>query len=180
MPLCQPRTHAGMVCHITWLVVPSPGAAMARIEAKWSSLKDTKPHEYAVRFVFGGVTHCCGGLDCEAFWTRRRRSLPCFPSDLSCERQLDREPRSKAQGQGRFRRAQPWSYGSQPRFAGSVSGLHWSSGVCLRSLEVGRQPQCFADDFRSSNDLASDRVRPVGGSFEETAITSARIAHAAG
>lgn len=40
---------------------------MARIEAKWSSLKDTKPHEYAVRFVFGGLCTVAAGLIAKRF-----------------------------------------------------------------------------------------------------------------
>jgi hypothetical protein len=35
---------------------------MTRIEVNWSSLKDTKPHEYAVRFVFGGLSTVLAGL----------------------------------------------------------------------------------------------------------------------
>jgi Protein of unknown function (DUF3147) len=35
---------------------------MKGIEINWSSLKDTKPHEYAVRFLFGGLATVVAGL----------------------------------------------------------------------------------------------------------------------
>jgi hypothetical protein len=40
---------------------------MARIEVNWSSLKDTKPHEYAVRFLFGGLSTVAAGLIAKRF-----------------------------------------------------------------------------------------------------------------
>jgi Protein of unknown function (DUF3147) len=40
---------------------------MTRIEVNWSSLKETKPHEYAVRFVFGGLTTVVAGLVAKRF-----------------------------------------------------------------------------------------------------------------
>src|ERR1700734_284064 len=65
--LCQPRAHANMVCHITWLVVSSRGADMTRIEVNLSSLREIKPHEYAVRFVFGGLSIVAAGLIAKRF-----------------------------------------------------------------------------------------------------------------
>jgi hypothetical protein len=35
---------------------------MKGIEINWSSLKDTKPHEYAVQFLFGGFATVVAGL----------------------------------------------------------------------------------------------------------------------
>src|ERR1700745_2305240 len=57
----------GMVCRI-----PRPAAAfretgMKRIEANWSSLKGTRPHEYAVRFLFGGLATVAAGLIASKF-----------------------------------------------------------------------------------------------------------------
>src|ERR1700748_1251850 len=63
----QPCAHAGMVRHIDWSVVSFPGAAMRRIEVNWSSLKQTKPHEYAVRFLFGGFSTVAAGLIAKRF-----------------------------------------------------------------------------------------------------------------
>jgi hypothetical protein len=40
---------------------------MTRIEVNWSSLKETKPHEYVVRFVFGGLTTVLAGLIAKRF-----------------------------------------------------------------------------------------------------------------
>jgi hypothetical protein len=40
---------------------------MARIEVNWSSLRETKPHEYAVRFVFGGLSTVTAGLIAKHF-----------------------------------------------------------------------------------------------------------------
>jgi hypothetical protein len=40
---------------------------MARIEVNWSSLRETKPHEYAVRFVFGGLSTVAAGLIAKHF-----------------------------------------------------------------------------------------------------------------
>ena len=40
---------------------------MRRIEVDWSYLKETKPHEYAVRFVFGGLSTVAAGLIAKRF-----------------------------------------------------------------------------------------------------------------
>lgn len=40
---------------------------MKRIEVNLSSLKDTKPHEYVVRFVFGGFATVVAGLIAKRF-----------------------------------------------------------------------------------------------------------------
>ena len=40
---------------------------MKRIEANWSSLKGTRPHEYAVRFLFGGLATVAAGLIASKF-----------------------------------------------------------------------------------------------------------------
>ena len=40
---------------------------MKRIEADWSSLKETRPHEYAVRFVFGGLSTVAAALIAKRF-----------------------------------------------------------------------------------------------------------------
>ncbi len=40
---------------------------MKRIEANLSSLKETKPHEYAIRFLFGGLCTVAAGLIAERF-----------------------------------------------------------------------------------------------------------------
>jgi len=40
---------------------------MKRIEVNLSSLKDTKPHEYAVRFLFGGLATVVAGLIAKRF-----------------------------------------------------------------------------------------------------------------
>jgi hypothetical protein len=40
---------------------------MRRIEADWSSLKETRPHEYAARFVFGGLSTVAAALIAKRF-----------------------------------------------------------------------------------------------------------------
>ena len=40
---------------------------MKRIEINLPSLKETRPHEYAVRFVFGGLTTVIAGLIAKRF-----------------------------------------------------------------------------------------------------------------
>jgi hypothetical protein len=40
---------------------------MKRIEVNFSTLKDTKPHEYAVRFLFGGLATVVAGLIAKRF-----------------------------------------------------------------------------------------------------------------
>jgi hypothetical protein len=40
---------------------------MRRIEINWSSLKQTKPHEYAARFLFGGLSTVTAGLIAKRF-----------------------------------------------------------------------------------------------------------------
>jgi hypothetical protein len=40
---------------------------MKRIEVNLSSLKDTKPHEYVVRFLFGGLATVVAGLIAKRF-----------------------------------------------------------------------------------------------------------------
>ena len=40
---------------------------MTRIEVNLSSLREIKPHEYAVRFVFGGLTTVAAGLIAKRF-----------------------------------------------------------------------------------------------------------------
>jgi hypothetical protein len=63
----QPYSHASMVCRIVWLVVSSPGNEVRRIAVNWSSLKQTKPHEYAVRFLFGGLSTVAAALIAKHF-----------------------------------------------------------------------------------------------------------------
>ena len=40
---------------------------MKRIEVDFSSLKETKPHEYAIRFLFGGLCSVAAGLIAKRF-----------------------------------------------------------------------------------------------------------------
>jgi len=40
---------------------------MKKIEANWSSLKGVKPHEYALRFLFGGLATVAAGLIASKF-----------------------------------------------------------------------------------------------------------------
>jgi hypothetical protein len=48
-------------------VVSDRWATVKRIEADLSALKETRPHEYAVRFVFGGLCTVLAGLIAKRF-----------------------------------------------------------------------------------------------------------------
>src|ERR1700755_2861833 len=61
-----------VVCRIPWPATAFRETGMKRIEANWSSLKGTKPHEYAVRFLFGGLATVAGGASAPKFGAGRR------------------------------------------------------------------------------------------------------------
>jgi Protein of unknown function (DUF3147) len=53
---------------------------MKRIEVNLSSLKETKPHEYAVRFLYGGLCCVAAGLIAERFGPGIGGLLLAFPA----------------------------------------------------------------------------------------------------
>jgi hypothetical protein len=56
-----------MVRHLIWNLLPFLTMSSMMIEAKLSSLKDVKPREYAVRFLFGGLCTVAAGLIAQRF-----------------------------------------------------------------------------------------------------------------
>ena len=64
---CLPRSPTWLVCCITWPVAAFRENRVKRVEAKLSSLKDIKAHEYVVRFLFGGLATVAAGLIARKF-----------------------------------------------------------------------------------------------------------------
>src|SRR3984957_16087318 len=64
---CHTRPHAGLVRCFPGFVACDEDAPMKRVQLNLPSLKETKPHEYAVRFLFGGLCTVLAGLIAERF-----------------------------------------------------------------------------------------------------------------
>src|SRR5260370_39730759 len=71
-----------MVFGVTRLVVSSRETSMKKIEINLPSLKETRPHEYAVRFVFGGLTTVIAGLIAKRFGPSIGGLFLAFPAIL--------------------------------------------------------------------------------------------------
>ena len=56
-----------LVCRVDWPVAPFREISMKRIEVNLSALTATRPHEYAVRFLFGGLATVAAGLIAKKF-----------------------------------------------------------------------------------------------------------------
>jgi Protein of unknown function (DUF3147) len=84
---------------------------MRRIEVNWSSLKETRPHEYAVRFVFGGVTTVAAGLIAKHFGPGVGGLFLAFPAifpasaSLIESHEIKRKARVGSDGRNRGRMA---------------------------------------------------------------------------
>jgi Protein of unknown function (DUF3147) len=109
---------------------------MKGIEINWSSLKDTKPHEYAVRFLFGGLATVVAGLIA-------RRYGPCigglflsfpaiFPASATLIESHEKNRKAAIGSDGRF----AGSYGRKSGFVRCLIGLCWSRCVCLSAVAV--------------------------------------------
>jgi hypothetical protein len=67
------------------------------IEIRVSSLKSTKVHEYAVRFLFGGLCTVAAGLIANRFGPRIGGLLSSLSRDLPRGSYLDRKSLKEAQ-----------------------------------------------------------------------------------
>jgi len=65
---------------------------MMTIKVDPSGLKETKWHEYALRFVAGGIITILAGLIARKWGSRDRRIVSGLPGHLPGQRYLDREP----------------------------------------------------------------------------------------
>jgi hypothetical protein len=129
-PVSHAHPSADLVRRVARTLVDFGETGMTGIEINWSSLKDSKPHEYAVRFLFGGLATVVAGLIARKYGTGHRRSFPRVPGDLSCERHADRKPRKETEGCNRSRWTFARAYGRESGFVRGLVGL-W---VSLRLL----------------------------------------------
>jgi hypothetical protein len=95
----RPYPHADLVRRILWLVVSGRGAIVKRIEVDLSVLKETRPHEYAVRFLFGGLCTVFAGLIAKHFGPGVGGLFLAFPAIFPAGTSLieSHEKRRKAQ-----------------------------------------------------------------------------------
>jgi hypothetical protein len=94
---------------------------MKGIEINWSSLKDTKPHEYAVRFVFGGLATVLAGLIAKRYGPGIRGLFLAFPAIFPANATL-------IEGHEKKRKA---AVGSDGRPRGRMAASLDSSGASL-------------------------------------------------
>jgi Protein of unknown function (DUF3147) len=97
---------------------------MRRIEVNLSSLKETRPHEYAVRFLFGGLSTVLAG------WIAKRfgpgvgglfLAFPAiFPASASLIESHERKRKAKTGSDGRNRGRMAASLDSQGASLGCV------------------------------------------------------------
>jgi hypothetical protein len=97
---------------------------MKRIEANWSALKETKPHEYAVRFVFGGLTTVVAGLVAKRFGPGVGGLFLAFPAIFPASASLieshEIERKAEVGSDGRNRGRLAASLDSQGASMGSI------------------------------------------------------------
>jgi hypothetical protein len=97
---------------------------MARIEVNWSSLKGTKPHEYAVRFVFGGLSTVAAGLIAKHFGPGIGGLFLAFPAIFPASASLieshEIERKAEVGSDGRNRGRLAASLDSQGASMGSI------------------------------------------------------------
>ena len=74
---------------------------MKEIEVKLSALKQGKPHEYAMRFVFGGLTTVLAGLIAMHFGPGVGGLFLAFPAIFPASVKLGRKPREGEKSQDR-------------------------------------------------------------------------------
>src|ERR1700761_1052306 len=120
-----------MVRHIVWLVVPSSGTGMRRIEADWHSLKETRPHEYAVRFVFGGLSTVAAALIAKRFGPGIGGLFLAFPAIFPASASLieshEIRRKSKVGSDGRNRGRMAVSLDSQGASLGCIVLIGFSA-----------------------------------------------------
>jgi hypothetical protein len=96
---------------------------MKRIEINLPSLKDTKPHEYVGRFLFGGLATVVAGLIAKRFGPSLGGLFShsgIFPASVTLIESHERKRKATKCSDGTQSRA----HSGEPRFAGSLDGLH--------------------------------------------------------
>ena len=95
----NPCPHADLVRRVVWLVVSGREAILKRIEVDLSALQETKPREYAVRFLFGGLCTVLAGLIAKHFGPGVGGLFLAFPAIFPAGASLieNHEKRRKAQ-----------------------------------------------------------------------------------
>jgi Protein of unknown function (DUF3147) len=115
---------------------------MKRIEVNLSSLKDTKPHEYAVRFLFGGLATVAAGLIAKKFGPYIGGLFLAFPAIFPAGASLieshEKKRKAKIGSDGRNRGRMAASLDAQGASLGCI-GLMAFAVVLWRWLE-GHNP----------------------------------------
>jgi Protein of unknown function (DUF3147) len=97
---------------------------MKRIEMRFSSLKDTKPHEYAMRFLFGGLATVVAGLIAQRFGPVVGGLFLAFPAIFPAGASLieahEKRQKAKVHSDGRNRGRMAASLDSKGAALGSV------------------------------------------------------------
>jgi hypothetical protein len=100
---------------------------MKRIEANWAALKETRPHEYAVRFFFGGLCTVVAGLIAKRFGPGIGGlflAFPAiFPAGVSLIESHERKRKAKIGSDGRNRGRMAASLDSQGATLGCIGLL---------------------------------------------------------
>ena len=111
---------------------------MKRIEAKLSSLKDIKAHEYAVRFLFGGLATVAAGLIARKFGPFIGGLFLAFPAIFPASASLieshEKKRKAKVGSDGRNRGRMAASLDAQGASLGCI-GLMAFAFVLWRWLE---------------------------------------------
>jgi hypothetical protein len=109
---------------------------MKGIEIDWSSLKDTKPHEYAVRFLFGGLATVVADLIARRYGPGIGGIFLAFPAIFPASATLieghEKNRKAAVGSDGRSRGGMAASLDS----SGASLGLRWSRCVCLSAVAV--------------------------------------------
>lgn len=100
---------------------------MKRIEANWASLKQTRTHEYAVRFLFGGLCTVAAGLIAKRFGPGAGGlflAFPAiFPAGVSLIESHEKRRKAKTGSDGRNRGRMAASLDSQGASLGCIGLL---------------------------------------------------------
>jgi hypothetical protein len=132
-----------------------------------SSLRETKPHEYAMRFVFGGVCTVLAGLIAKRFGPTIGGLFLAFPAIFPAGASLieDHEKKRKAE------HGYDGTVRGQRRCGRRIPRLRRSHGIRHNPLERDTRPQCILGHFISN--VCLDRpVNDSLGTAEEAIVSS--------
>jgi hypothetical protein len=97
---------------------------MKRVKVNLSSLKDTKPHEYAIRFLFGGLATVAAGLIAKKFGPGIGGLFLAFPAIFPASASLieshEKKRKAKVCSDGRNRGRMAASLDSQGASLGCI------------------------------------------------------------